>query len=339
MRLLIVTQKVDRHDPILAFFHRWIEEFARQCESVIVIGQKVDHHELPGNVTVLSLGKERGAWRVMQVLRYHWLRFKLRNNYDALLVHMTPIWAVFSGFAVIALRKPLYLWYEARGERWPLKIAIRLVRKVFSASERGMPIATPKSVITGHGIDTEIFSPGDGPRDPHKIITVGRVTASKQLHVIIAALAHLPAKYRLSIYGHAITAADHTLLRTLEREHALEGHAADGRIEIGSVTHDEIAHRMRSATLFLHASRTGLDKALLEAMACGCLVVSCSEAARSVLPKECLSTPEGMADRVKTLLALPQGEQDALRRRLREIVVQGHSLQRLVRKLVVEMTQ
>lgn len=337
MRLLIVTQKVDRHDPILGFFHQWIEEFARVCESVIVIGQKVDHHELPENVTVLSLGKESGAWRVMQVLRYRWLLFKYRNQYDAILVHMTPIWAVLAARAVVFLRKPLFLWYEARGERWPLKIAIRLACKVFSASERGMPIETRKSVITGHGIDTEAFSPGGGPRDPHRLITVGRVTASKQLHVVIAALAHLPPAYRLSIYGHAITAADHTLLRTLEREHALEGHAAEGRIEIGSVTHDEIAHRMQSAALFLHASKTSLDKALLEAMACGCLVVSCSEAARSVLPKECLSTPEGMADRVKTLLGLPEKEQDALRHHLRDVVVRDHSLQRLVRRLLSEM--
>ncbi len=335
MRLLIVTQKVDRHDPILGFFHRWIEEFAEQCESVIVIGQKVDDHELPKNVTVLSLGKERGAWKVMQVLRYRWFLFKHRKQYDAILVHMTPIWTIFSGFAVIVLRKPLYLWYEARGERWPLKIAIRLARKIFSASERGMPLETRKSVITGHGIDTEIFSPGGGLRDPHRIITVGRVAASKQLHVIIATLARLPSEYRLSIYGHAITAADHTLLRTLEQEEAMRGVA--GRVEIGSVTHDEIVHRMRSAALFLHASKTSLDKALLEAMACGCLVVSCSEAARAVLPKECLATPEGMADRVKTLLGLSAKEQDALRQHLREIVVRNHSLQRLVKRLVSEM--
>ncbi|NOS67067.1 MAG: glycosyltransferase [Candidatus Peribacteraceae bacterium] len=334
MRLLIVTQKVDRHDPILGFFHRWIEEFAKHCERVIVIGQNVGDYDLPKNVTVLSLGKEKGAWKVAQVLRYRWLLLRYRKEYDAIFVHMTPIWAVLAFKDALILRKNLYLWYEARGDRWPLKLALRIVKKVFSASPAGIPVQTPKSVITGHGIDTEIFSPG-GLRDPHKIIAVGRVTASKQLHVIIGTLARLPKEFRLSVYGHAITAADHTLIRTLEKEDAMR--AVAGRVEIGSVTHEEIVHRMRAAALFLHASKTSLDKALLEAMACGCLVVSCSEAARGTLPPECLSTAEGMADRAKTLLGLPEPEQEALRRQLREIVVRNHSLARLVERLVREM--
>lgn len=335
MRILIVTQKVDRSDPILGFFHRWIEEFASQCESVIVIGQKVGEHSFPENVMVLSLGKERGAWRIRQVLRYRWLLFTWRKQYDAILIHMTPIWAVIGWRAVVLLRKRMYLWYEARGARWPLKFALRLVRKVFSASHAGMPIETRKSVITGHGIDTEIFTLGKGLRDPDRVIAVGRVTASKQLHVIFGAFAKLPRAYRLSIYGHAITAADHTLLRTLEHEDQMRG--IEGRVDISSVPHDEMVHRFQTAALMLHASRTSLDKALLEAMACGCLVVSCSEAARDVLPAECRATPDAMADRAKTLLRLPEVEQDALRHRLRTVVVQNHSLHRLVRRLVSEM--
>lgn len=334
MRLLIVTQKVDRRDPILGFFHRWIEEFAKNCESVIVIGQTVGEYNLPDNVAVLSLGKERGSWRVIQVIRYRWLLFKHRRHYDAIFVHMTPVWAVCAWRIAVFFRKPIYLWYEARGTRWPLKIAIRLANKVFSASPAGMPVPTSKSVITGHGIDTEMFAIG-GVRDPHRIIAVGRVTASKQLHVIFGAFARLPVQYRLSVYGKAITAADYTLLRTLESEDAMRG--AAGRVEIGSVANDEMASRMQQAALFLHASRTGLDKALLEAMACGCLVVSCSEAARAVLPKECMATSEGMADRAKTLLGLTPDEQDSLNRKLREIVIRHHSLRELIRRLVAEM--
>lgn len=336
MRLLIVTQKVDRRDPILGFFHRWIEEFAKNCSSVIVIGQTVGEYHLPDNVTVLSLGKEIGAWRIIQIISYRWFLFKHRRYYDTIFVHMTPVWAVcaYKSLSGAPVHGRLYLWYEARGARWPLKIAIRLAKKVFSASPAGMPVPTSKSVVTGHGIDTEMFAIG-GARDPHRIIAVGRVTASKQLHVIFGAFARLSQQYRLSVYGHAITAADRTLLRALESEDAMRGVA--GRVEIGSVTNDEMASRMQQAVLFLHASRTGLDKALLEAMACGCLVVSCSEAARAVLPKECMTTPEGMADRAKTLLGLAPDEQDSMRRKLRDIVIRNHSLRELIRRLVAEM--
>jgi hypothetical protein len=58
MKLLIVTQRVDRRDPILGFFHRWIMEFAGQCEQVIAIGQAKGSFDLPGNVIVVCLGKE-----------------------------------------------------------------------------------------------------------------------------------------------------------------------------------------------------------------------------------------------------------------------------------------
>ena len=32
MNLLLITQKIDKDDPILGFFHRWVEEFAKHFE-------------------------------------------------------------------------------------------------------------------------------------------------------------------------------------------------------------------------------------------------------------------------------------------------------------------
>src|SRR3989344_6741688 len=57
MRLLIVTQKVDKNDPVLGFFHRWIEKFAKNFERVTVICLGKGEYNLPANVKVLSLGK------------------------------------------------------------------------------------------------------------------------------------------------------------------------------------------------------------------------------------------------------------------------------------------
>jgi hypothetical protein len=41
----------------------------------------------------------------------------------------------------------------------------------------------------------------------------------------------------------------------------------------------------------LHASTTGLDKVVLEAMACECLVLSCSPYVKDVLALECWCEP------------------------------------------------
>ncbi len=59
MKLLILTQKVDKNDDILGFFHGWIAEFARYCEKVTVVALEVHEYDLPRNVKVLSLGKEK----------------------------------------------------------------------------------------------------------------------------------------------------------------------------------------------------------------------------------------------------------------------------------------
>ncbi|MFH0892331.1 MAG: glycosyltransferase family 4 protein [Candidatus Falkowbacteria bacterium] len=59
MKLLICTQKVDINDDVLGFFHSWIREFAKHYEKVTVICLYKGEYDLPENVKVLSLGKER----------------------------------------------------------------------------------------------------------------------------------------------------------------------------------------------------------------------------------------------------------------------------------------
>ena len=82
MRLLVITQKVDRNDPVLGFFHRWIEEFAKHCEKVTVICLEMREHRLPINVRVLSLGKEQNKSKLKYIFRFYRYIWQERNNYD-----------------------------------------------------------------------------------------------------------------------------------------------------------------------------------------------------------------------------------------------------------------
>jgi glycosyltransferase involved in cell wall biosynthesis len=336
MNLLIVTQAVDKADPVLGFFHRWIEEIAKHCTHVTVIAQRMGEHHLPANVTVLSMEKERGKGRFAQVARFWKLIWIYRSGYDRALVHMTPIWNVLGTPIWSMLRKPQYLWYESRGNRWPLRLALRWIRKVFSASAHGLPFEHKKQVITGHGIDTDRFSPGTEAREKGLLVSAGRITRSKRIGLLIESMAKLPSDYRLVLAGAPITEADRIEDRDMkELAHRLK--IAD-RITFGALPQAELPALLRRADLFLHASVTSLDKAVLEAMACGCLVVSTARALASVLPPECVSTDEKIADRAFSLCTLPEDERKALRDRLRSIVVEGHSLQTLAKRLVFEMS-
>lgn len=335
MRLLIVTQKVDRNDPILGFFHRWLEEFALHCERVDVIAQYVSDHRLPSNVHVHSLHKERGNPRWLQILRF-WRLLRWRSkDADALFVHMTPIWLVLATPLLLLRRLPAHLWYEARGGGWVLDCGLRMARKTFSASKTGMPRKTSKNVVVGHGIDTAVYIPDAAKRDQHRLVTVGRITASKKLPRIIEALSILPSEYRLRVAGLPVTEADRSLAQDLQGQ--IQALGLQSRIEISPAPPAQIAPLLQQSSLFLHASVTGLDKALLEAMACGCLVLSSSDVAKDLLPLRCLAAPDHLGQKAKELLGLSAETQDGLRHELRQIIVQRHSLPGLIKRLLAEM--
>ncbi|MBI3331798.1 glycosyltransferase family 4 protein [Candidatus Peregrinibacteria bacterium] len=333
MKLLIVTQKVDRTDPILGFFHSWVEGLSKRAEHVTVIGQFVADHTFPSNVTVLSLGKEDDATIFAQIFQFWKLIIRYRDSYDRVLVHMVPIWVVLGGKIWLSLRKPMYLWYEARGKRWPLRVALHFVRKVFSASPHGMPLRTAKSVITGHGIDTDHFRPGSS-REPKLLLTVGRITRAKRLDVLIDALQTLGTGYWLRIIGGAITGDDRVLEYELREDFRKRGLAA----EMGPLEPEAVVPLLQRADVFLHASETSLDKAVLEAMACGCPVVSTSAAFKDVLPIICQATDSAsMANHVGRISAMSPDERKGLSESLRKIITEKHSLTKLLDRLVKEM--
>ena len=336
MKILIVTQKADRTDPILGFFHRWVEELAKRCERVIVVAQSEGEHAFPPNVEVWSLGKEKGYSRWRQVARFWELQWMLRDRYDAAFVHMTPVWVVLGAKIWALLRTPVFLWYEVRRGGRVLRTAVKIARKVFSATADGMPFPSEKTLVVGHGIDTALFRPGaEAERDPHLLLTVGRVTPIKRFDVILRALADLPRPYRLLIGGGPVLPSDRKTLAELTaflRENEMED-----RVEIRFLSQEEVAAAMRRARLFLHACGGGLDKVVLEAMASGCPILSCGEAAPNVLPASCLSSPEDFPLRAAEMLAMPDLEREDMQRELRATIERDHALARLADRLVAEM--
>lgn len=337
MNLLILTQSVDRKNFVpLLFFVEWLREFGKNCERVEVISQRVGEYDLPGNVHIHSLKKESElpVWR--QILRAWGLMWSLRENYDAVLVHMTPIWVVL-GFPIwFILRKRMYLWYEARGTRWHTHLAVVIVKKIFSASPGGLPIKTKKNVIMGHGIDINFFTYGEGERDPHLLLTLGRLTQAKRLDHIIRNFAKLPSEYRLLNIGAMITEEDK---KTKEELLGLVDELGlQDRVEFKTVSDDELKSLLQRGNLLFHASeRTSLDKAALQAMACGCLVVTSSPVVKPHVPEVCRANPENMAEVAKKLLAMSDEDQNALRHELRSMIEREHSLPKLIKRLVGEM--
>lgn len=291
-RLLIVTQVVDKNDSNLGFFHRWLEEFARpprslgevgkHCERVTVICLKEGAHQLPPNVSVHSLGKsaqgrpasgwERSWLRIrfaVRFLRYAW---KFRREYDAVFVHMNPEYVLLGGLVWRAQGKKIALWYVHKSVTWTLRIALRLVDVVFTASPESFRIASPKVRVMGHGIDTQFFSPDASVARGNHFLSVGRLMQSKQHNLAIRAAKTAGVPLRIAGEG-----PERERLAALVRELG-----ADVTF-LGGLTQEKLRDEYRAAAKLVHRSLTGsLDKVVLEAAACGCPVDSTDPAIRAL---------------------------------------------------------
>ena len=269
------------------------------------------------------------------MFRFWILQWRLRKQYDAVLVHMTPIWIVLGAPLWFLLRKRMYLWYESRGTNWPLRVSLFFVRKVFSASVHGMPLKSQKSFVVGHGIDVNFFAPEEERKEEKFLITVGRITASKNLDNILNSFNQLTDDYRLMIVGRAITKSDKNLYARLQERLSEEN--LRGRVSVQSVTQNKLLPLLQQATVFVHASTTSLDKAVLEAMASGCIVISTAEAVQPILPIVCQATEDTLTDCIRGVCELGKEERAEIWRKQRMNVEQNHSLSRLVQRLTEEM--
>ena len=306
MRLLIVTQVVDTNDSDLGFFHRWIEEFAKHCESVIVICLKEGQHRLPPNVSVYSLGKDKTASsfqlpavrRLRYAIHFFTLQWRLRDSYDTVFVHMNSEYVLLGGLFWRAQGKKIALWYVHKSVTWVLRVALRLVDIVFTASPESFRLASPKVRVVGHGIDTEFFSPAESVTRGNHFLSVGRLMQSKQHNLAIRAA--YDARVPLRIAGEG---------PERERLAALVRELGANVTFLGGLTQEKLRDEYRAAAKLVHRSETGsLDKVVLEAAACGCSIDSTDPAIR-VLP---LSG---------------------------EFVRKHHSLQSLIPRLFVEFTR
>ncbi|MDO8499696.1 MAG: glycosyltransferase [bacterium] len=290
MRLLLITQKVNRNDSNLGFFHEWLKKIAEHVDHLYVICLEAGEYNLPTNVTVLSLGKPAqggsalGGEKLRYAIKFFKYIWQYRGDYDGVFVHMNPEYVILGGLFWRLWHKKILLWYTHKAVNWRLKLAEKFVNKIFTASKESFRLTSKKLEVVGHGIDVDFFRPADVPNvDGLKLLTVGRVSASKDLQTLILAVNELCKKnisVSLDIVGTPVTSADELckeelqkLLSDLDLRRAINW--------LGGVSHEVLPIIFAIHNLFLHTSRTGsMDKVVLEALAAGRIVVTSSEAYR-----------------------------------------------------------
>lgn len=276
MRLLVYTQIVDSADPILGFFHRWVEVLAARVEHITVICLQEGEHALPANVHVLSLGKEQAATRITYVWRFYAYMWRLRGSYDAVFVHMNQEYVLMGALLWYLQRVPFYLWRNHYAGTWLTRLASRLCTKVFYTSGASFTAQYAHAVRMPVGVDLSRFSARAGvPRAPRSILMLGRIAPSKRIDVFVEALgvlAQAGEDFSASIYGPVRIGDEPYRDRLAARIDELSLTHVSLK---GPVTHAEAATIYQQHHVFLNLSEPGMyDKTMFEAAASGCTVVS-----------------------------------------------------------------
>jgi glycosyltransferase involved in cell wall biosynthesis len=346
MRLLLFNLATDADDPILGFTTRWIQALAKRVEFTHVITMRAGRIEVPENVLVYSVGKEKGYSEPRRAVEfYRHLFYILREDrIDACFSHMIPIFTVLAAPVLKVKKISIVTWYAHPSLTWVLKLAHHLSDRMVASVATAYPYRKDKLVVVGQGIDTDLFYPDGSPlEEPPMILCVGRLSPVKDHPTLIRAAALLRERwgkpFRVVILGEAAGPKDEPYVRSLNQL-VEELNLQDIVSFHPAVSQSALPNWYRRCTVHVNLTPTGFgDKVAWEAMACAKPCLLANEGFRETLGEYSnilffrYKDSIDLASKLSLILDLPFPEQECIGQYLRERVVQLHSLDKLVMRL------
>jgi glycosyltransferase involved in cell wall biosynthesis len=344
MRLLIITQKVDARDPVLGFFHRWIEEFAKHCEQIVVIALGVGEYNLPANVKVLSLGKESGSSRFKYVGRLFKYLWQERKNYDTVFVHMNQEYVLLAGWWWRLVGKKIWFWRNHPKGNFLTKLTAMLSNRVFCTSPYSFTANFEKTELMPAGIDTNFFcSDPTVIKEPGCILCLGRISPVKKIEQLITAASILKQNQPDIYHKIKILIVGDALPRDLNYHNDLKQMVED--LDLGEATsfHTGVSNQetklfYNQAEIYVNMTPSGsLDKTVLEAMACGILTITSNKSFVGQIDNRLIfaeNDPVSLAVTICSAFNLGQEEKRKIAAVLMSFVVDNHGLKKMTEMLL-----
>jgi glycosyltransferase involved in cell wall biosynthesis len=336
--LLIITKTVDQDDQLLGFFLGWVRGFANTFGRVSILCLERGKFNLPENVSVISLGKDRGFSKIFQLFNFYMNCWSLRKQYDVVFVHMNAIWVVVGTWLWHLMGKKVFLWYAHKTIKLKHKVAEKLADGIFASTPQGFRIESKKLMIVGQGIDTELFRP-DFYKRPARlgILSVGRLARVKNYDALIDTvkiLNNTDLNFHITVIGESVLNEDKKYEK--EIKDTIKKLGIEDRFSfLGKIANRNLPQYYQANHIYVNLSKTGsLDKTIVEAMASGCTVLSSNDSAKEFLPDELIvdgDNPKELAEKIKEMT------QKDFSNKLRDYVVRNHSLGGLIRRISERM--
>jgi glycosyltransferase involved in cell wall biosynthesis len=347
MRLLWFNLATDLDDPILGFTSAWIREVAQRVDAVRVITMRAGRLNLPANVQVYSVGKEKGhsePYRLIMFYR-HLRRILKEGRVDACFSHMMPLFSALAGPLLKFRQIPLVTWYAHPSLTLTLKVAHHLSDRMVASLPTVYPYRQDKLTVIGQGIDTELFSPdGAKPSEPPMILCVGRLSPVKDHPTLLRAAALLRERwgrpFRVVMVGSPAGPQDEAYVRSLHEMVGEWGLHDLVRFQPG-VPAVELPAWYRQSSVHVNLTPKGFgDKVAWEAMSCGTPCLVANEGFRETLAEYSpfllfdYQNPVDLHEKLMFLLKQSTLERQRLGQHLRQQVAHRHSLTNLAKKIL-----
>ena len=318
-KLVFVTQRLDPADPALGATSALVRELASRVDEVAVLALSGDPATLPGNAHLRTFG---AGSRPLRGLRFVIaLARELQPRPQAVIAHMSPIYAVLAAPLARPLGMRVLLWFTQWRPSLLLRIAERASTDVVTVSSSSFPLPSRKVHPIGHGIAVDDFPCVDRSRHepPLRVVALGRTSQSKGFGAIVEGVRlarERGVSVELEIRGPSLTAAERV-------------HRAELGIVADPVPREEIPALLGRADVLVSNTKAGsADKIVFEASASCLPVIASTPSLHDFLDEELRfgpDSPEELAGRLEWLAGLAPSERAAIGRRLRARVEQAHS--------------
>jgi glycosyltransferase involved in cell wall biosynthesis len=319
-RVVFVTQQVDPAHPNLGAAVSMVRALAAQVDEVAVLALRAVPGALPRNCRVRTFGGRSQAGRGVRFAAA--LAAELRPRPDAVIAHMSPIYAVLAAPLCRPLGVPVILWFTHWRDSRTLRLAERVSKAVATVDPSSFPFASPKVHAIGHGIDVAGLPcrPDPGGR-PLRALALGRTSPAKDLAALTSGVARARERgidVELEIRGPS---------ETDEERRYRDELVASGANVVDPVPRSELPGVFARTDVLLNGAATGsLDKAVFEACASCVPALASNPGFAGLLPPELLferGNVEQLADRLEAFAQ--RDDRAALGHELRRRVEQEHS--------------
>ena len=343
----MITQKIDKNDGVLGVYHEWVKEIAKRVDKIKVICLYKGDFDLPGNVEVYSLGKERGGNKLTYIINFYRILFEIGFNYKTVFVHMNPEYLLLAGFMWRFLNKKIVFWYNHPKGGFMARLGFWISNLVLATSPNAYAYKnSKKTILMPVGINIEGVSNLDN-KDFGKfnILYLGRISPVKNLDVLIR-LGYLLKKnnfdFKLTVVGSPVDRdEDIKYFENIKRD-VSDLNISESVEFISEVPQKRVVDFYRSNNFFINVTDKGsMDKTIFEAMAQGCFVFTSNTNMNPKLPDSLENymkvdkSAEGLYSAFIRLSKLNNKDIKDLVFDQIKYTRENHSLDKLVEKLVI----